>query len=145
MYRLRAICLDVSSSRDLSQCAAFMRFVSLYHIRAICFIILHSNDLFRYIAFERFILFVHEISVLYVGDVFLNIVPLFHHRSFEPISRVRVETSFVLWPPLQKKPSGDITVQWCVVIPLVGARSITTHNCAATSLAGLLNCRVVSI
>jgi hypothetical protein len=106
MYRLRAICLDVSSSRDLSQCAAFMRFVSLYHIRAICFIILHSNDLFRYIAFERFILFVHEISVLYVGDVFLNIVPLFHHRSFEPISRVRVETLFVLWPPLCKKAFG---------------------------------------
>jgi hypothetical protein len=52
--------------------------------------------------------------------------------------QVGVETSLTLWSPLQKKPLGNSVVQLCVVIHLVGARSITTHNCDATLLAGLL-------
>jgi hypothetical protein len=44
LYHLHAICLDISPSRNLFRCIAFVRFISLCHLRAIYFIVSPSSD-----------------------------------------------------------------------------------------------------
>jgi hypothetical protein len=82
-------------------------------------------------------LFARETSFLYVGDVFLNIVPLFHSGLLIPFASWGGNFICVV-VFVAKKPLSIFMVQWCVVIPFAGTRNITTHNCAVTSLAGLL-------
>jgi hypothetical protein len=101
-WRLCAFCLDVSPSCDLSRCITFVRFILMYHLHATTF-----DNLSRCIAFVWFILFMHEISVLYAGNVFLNIMPLFCRRSFEPLPKPGLKF-FCVVTSVAKKPSCDI-------------------------------------
>jgi hypothetical protein len=142
LYPVRAACFVASPSCNLFCCITFVRFILLYHLRAICFIVSPSCDFVVVsLSFNFFgvspscdlfcvVGMTLVASRMYFWMIYF-LLEVFRLPSWIKVGvGLRCKKSFTA-----KMPLRDIVEQWGVVAPLDDARSNTTFNYAATSLA----------